>query len=147
MTYGRFNLLHVGHINLFLKMASVADQVVIGVSSGPKNKALDRRILLIDRALREHGDNFIITAGSNPFEVFEIADDMGGLDTVSFFGHDQKVLAAATERAYNWESRTIDRLTSSTALRSHIDNEEWDIVAEIVPPSIINDVIALHKSN
>lgn len=148
VTYGRFNLLHKGHLDLFRKMQNVSEKVVIGISASDKNKDLKKRIAVIHKAMEQECPDidYVVVPSKNPFECFDVAYSMGEDDVIAYFGHDQASLAKSVEKYFGWRWKTIDRLTSSTAVRSHIDNEEWDILPSIVPLSIINDVIALHLS-
>lgn len=148
VTYGRFNLLHKGHLDLFRRMQNVADKIVIGVSTSAKNKDIKKRMRVIGRAMETLAPdiNYVVVPSIQPFEVFEVAEEIGERDVIAFFGHDQASLANAAEKYFGWEWATIDRMTSSTAIRAHIDNEEWDILPKLVPLSILNDVIALHYS-
>ena len=43
VTFGRFNLLHKGHLDLFKNMAGAAKEIVIGVSTGPNNLTYRQR--------------------------------------------------------------------------------------------------------
>lgn len=148
VTYGRFNLLHKGHLDLFRRMQNVADKIVIGISSSDKNKDIKKRMRVINRAMETEAPdiNYVIVPSKQPFEAFDVAAGIGEQDVIAFFGHDQASLANAAEKYFGWEWTTIDRLTSSTAIRGHIDNEEWDILPKLVPLSILKDVIALHLS-
>jgi len=142
VTFGRFNLLHNGHVKLFEDMAELAEEVVIGISSSDSNLPLEDRKRVIERATQHIARKVPVTIveGRQPFEVFE---KYNGYEVISFFGEDQAALGAATERVYQWTTCAIPRLTSSSALRTHIDNEEWDILSTLVPPEIVSDVINL----
>jgi len=143
-TFGRFNLLHKGHVDLFVNMAKVADEVWIGLSTGSNNLDFTTRQAIIEKALAPHGIKFRVVPGHQPFEVFELANTIAPVSTVCYLGEDQAKLSAAVNRAFGFECTLNPRMTSSTAVRAHIDNEEWDLLSEIVPGRIISDVVNLH---
>ena len=145
VTFGRFNLLHKGHIMLFQQMADYADEVIIGVSNNAKNLSFANRKQVIDLALAPLGINYSIVEASNPFELFELIKDKEPNLVTAFFGEDQNALAIAAHRFYGWVPKTIERLSSSTVVRTLIDNEEWDLLGKIVPSRIISNVIKLRK--
>lgn len=144
VTFGRFNLLHKGHVDLFVNMSKVSDEVWIGMSTGPKNLDFTFRRAIIEKALKQYGIKFRIFPCRQPFEVFNLADRESRCDAVCYFGEDQAKLSSAIEKAFSIECRLNPRMTSSTTVRSLIDNEEWDLLAEVVPGNIINDVTNLH---
>ena len=148
VTFGRFNLLHKGHIDLFTKM-SCYGTVYIGLSSAKGNLDAEARKAVILKALQpgveaglfEHGVKVIIA--HQPFEVFEIVANEIGSEVTAFFGTDQDKLATSASRAFGWDKKVIERLTSSTAVRALIDAEEWDCLEQIVPGKIIRDIVNL----
>jgi len=143
-TFGRFNLLHKGHIDLFKKMAEAGTEVWIGLSTGPDNLDYSAREVMIEKALAPIDINYRVVPARQPFELFEAANLVAGLDTVCYLGQDQAKLSAALERAFSFECRLNPRMASSTEVRAHIDNEDWDLLSEIVPGTIISDIINLH---
>ena len=143
VTFGRFNLLHKGHIMLFQQMADYADEIVIGVSNNSKNLSFANRMQVIDLALAPLGINYTVVEAANPFEVFDLVNAKEPNLVTAFFGEDQTTLSIAAHRAYGWVPKTIERLSSSTVVRTLIDNEEWDLLGKIVPSRIISNVIRL----
>lgn len=146
ITFGRFNLLHNGHVDLFEQMAATAPISSIGVSSSSKNLPIPDRIRVIDKALRVSGieDSVITTCGSNPFDYFgRIAESYSSHNIILFLGEDQEVLAKAAQRVFGWEYQLIKRLGSSTEVRGVIDNEQWDRLDLIVPRIIVPDICHL----
>ena len=149
-TFGRFNLLHRGHVDLFQRMCGVAETTTIGVSTGPKNLLYRQRADVISRwAKLEAPDlNIKLLPKLQPFDLLrEIPIDVNPLDVVFFVGEDQYKLAKAVERSLGFNTVTIPRLCSSTLVRQAIDNEDWDLLSGMIPGSIINDVIQLHLTN
>ncbi len=143
VTFGRFNLLHKGHIMLFQQMADFSDEIIIGLSNNSKNLSVANRSSVIDRALAPLGINYTVVEASNPFELFEQVKDKEEISVTAFFGEDQTALAIAAHRTYGWVPKTIERFSSSTVVRALIDNEEWDLLGKIIPSRILSDVIKL----
>ena len=142
VVFGRFNLLHNGHVQLFTEMAKIADRVVIGLSTNSRNLPSEDRSAVIETVLSEIGIKFSVLPAAQPFEIFERIDSER---VVTYFGEDQFKLGAAAQRVYGWPTKTIPRITSSTVVRELIDQEEWDILASIVPKSVFAEVIRLRK--
>ena len=146
VVFGRFNLLHRGHTALFEAMSAKAGIVIVGISDNEKNIEARHRVRVIKDAMNALGINFKVITASQPFEFFErVNQEFSDGNIMSMFGEDQYKLGKAAERVYDWDTDVIPRLTSSTAIRGLIDNEEWDVLARLVPSSIINDVIQLRK--
>lgn len=146
VTYGRFNLPHKGHLDLFQQMAEVSDRVVIGLSNHPDNLPTNRRLHAIGKLLSAEKINYSIIPARQPFELLNsVAKTLVPEETVAFFGQDQFKLAAAVTRVMGWQSKTIERLSASTLLRSLIDNEDWDLLSREIPASIFNEVIELRR--
>ncbi len=149
-TFGRFTLLHRGHVDLFQRMGGVTETTTVGVSTGPKNLLYRQRADVISRwAKLEAPDlNISLLPKLQPFDLLrEIPIDVNPLDVVFFVGEDQYKLAKAVERSLGFNTVTIPRLCSSTLVRQAIDNEDWDLLSGMIPGSIINDVIQLHLTN
>lgn len=150
LTFGRFNLLHKGHIDLFTQMAQVADEVMIGVSTGPDNLTYRDRADIISKCnkVKPFGSVINVVPKRQPFDLLrEVSSDIEPERVVFYVGEDQYKLAKAVERTLGYTTRTIPRITSSTLVRQAIDHEEWDLLTGMVPNSIINDVIQLHLKN
>jgi len=149
VTFGRFNLLHAGHIDMFERMADLAPSCLIGVSDGPANLPADARVAVIRRALgldtatAEHfGAPWDTTRAGNPFAFFEYVTAPAAR-VVVVLGEDQEGLAKAAERVFGWGYHLVRRLGSSTEVRSLIDSEQWDRLTEVVPAKILPDVCRL----
>ena len=148
ITFGRFNLLHKGHVDLFRQMSESCEDVLIGVSSAPKNLPASQRVEVILTALDSDPEvesfKFQVTAANSPFDLFR-QSTFDGKDIVAYFGQDQYELGKNLSREFGCSSIVIPRLTSSTVVRSLIDNEEWSLLSSVVPSSIINQVISLRR--
>jgi len=147
VTFGRFNLLHVGHIDMFERMVDFAGTCLIGVSTGPDNLPVDQRVAVIEKAMGmngvvyEHFGGVYETAkASNPFAFFEFVN---AERVILILGEDQVKLAEAAKRVLGWDYHLVKRLCSSTEVRALIDNEEWDRLVEVVPNDILPDVARL----
>ena len=144
ITFGRFNLLHNGHVDLFHRMAKVAHECSIGVSSGDRNLPLADRCRVIDTALKPNNRCYRIVGGSNPFDYFGRVNDANiNGSVILFLGEDQEALAKAAKRVFGWDYYLVKRLGSSTDVRGMIDREEWDRFVDAVPLEIIPDVARL----
>ena len=141
-TFGRFNLLHRGHIDLFKQMLGCSEKIVIGVSSSSKNLNYAPRRRVIRTALQD--GSYTIVAAASPFALLEHIKDEAE-DTVIYLGHDQFELGQTISREFGCATICIPRLTSSTTIRHLIDTEQWSLLAREVPQSIINDVILLRQ--
>jgi len=148
-TFGRFNLLHNGHYDLFKQMADCADEVFIGISTGPDNLVYRSRadvILKLNNNVKL-GSTVGLWPKRQPFDLLKECERVEPEEVIFFVGEDQYKLAKAVERVLGFTTRVIPRLTSSTTVRAAIDEEDWDILASIIPPCIVNDVIKLHLNN
>ena len=144
ITFGRFNLLHNGHLDLFHRMAKMAHECSIGVSSGGRNLPLADRVMVIDKALKPNNRCYRVVGGSNPFDYFGKIDELNPNNSVILFlGEDQEMLAKAAKRVFGWNYHLVKRLGSSTDIRGMIDEEEWDRLIDSVPLEIIPDVARL----
>ena len=143
VVFGRFNLLHRGHLALFEQMFDRSGLVVIGLSTNRSNLPVNLRMKVIGEACNSAGIHFRVAPAAQPFELFKLVDEMNTDKVLTMFGEDQYKLGKAAQRVYGWDTDVIPRLTSSTAIRGLIDNEEWDILARLVPSSVISDVIKL----
>jgi cytidyltransferase-like protein len=149
VTFGRFNLLHAGHLDMFERMAGLAPSCLIGVSDCPSNLPTDRRVAVIEKALAlalstataEHfGAPWETARAGNPFAFFEFVT---AKRVVIVLGEDQEGLAKAAKRVFGWDYHLVKRLGSSTEVRSLIDSEQWDRLTEVVPAGILPDVCRL----
>ena len=151
ITFGRFNLLHRGHIDLFRQMGQASETVSIGVSTGPKNLHFKQRSEIINTALKADPEInevcYQVNPKHSPFGMFErnVNWFYQPEETVIYLGHDQFELGKRLSQEYGIACVTIPRLTSSTTIRSLIDNEEWVMLSKEVPSSIIHQVVLLRE--
>ena len=149
ITFGRFNLLHKGHLDLFKQMGQAAREVLIGVSTGSKNLTYKLRSDVIWTAIRNNLDfdfnQYQVFAKRSPFGMFDILKDVDKSGVVVYLGHDQFELGKTLSREFGCACVTIPRLTSSTTIRTLIDNEEWVMLSKEVPSSIIHQIVLLRE--
>jgi hypothetical protein len=149
VTFGRFNLLHRGHVDMFERMAWLAPSCLIGVSDGPNNLPATLRVAVIEKAMGINGvvselmsSVYDTARAANPFAFFEyVTADPARV--VLVLGEDQEGLGKAAKRVLGWDYHLVKRLGSSTEVRALIDNEEWDRLVDAVPLEIIPDVARL----
>lgn len=148
VTFGRFNLLHNGHLSLFESMRHHSDYVAIGLSTHPKNLPAIQRHNVITKATQHRGiTNCTIKMGYQPFDVFEWANKAypKDFDCCVVLGEDQFSLGNAAAEIYGWEKVIIPRLTSSSVIRTIIAKEQWELLKDHVPMCILNDVVNLYR--
>lgn len=148
LTFGRFNLLHNGHIDLFKQMGAAADKVTIGLSTSAANLTIRDRSQVITQALNtdpEFNTDFGVLPKRQPFELAAEIKQHGSDQVVLYLGQDQWELAKAFERHFSITTVLIPRITSSSALRGMIDAEDWIALTSHVPMSILNKVVQLRK--
>ena len=149
ITFGRFNLLHRGHLDLFKQMGEAAREVLIGVSTGSKNLTYKLRSDVIWTAIRnEPGFDFNqyqVFPKKSPFGMLDVLKDVNPEGVVVYLGHDQFELGKTLSRECGCACVTIPRLTSSTTIRALIDNEEWAMLSKEVPASILHQVVLLRE--
>ena len=148
-TFGRFNLLHLGHISLFREMAFSANEIIIGLSTGEKNLSIRDRSQVIRHAL--NSDEKFTTAYEvqprrQPFEFAAEIKQHDPSEVILYLGEDQFELAKAFETRLGIQTELIPRMTSSTVIRTLIDNEEWTMLTKLIPLSILNKIVQLRET-
>ena len=149
LTFGRFNLLHKGHLDLFKQMASAANEVCIGISTGAANLSIRDRTQVIYQALDKDPDfpgSPLILPKRQPFELMSEIKMHKPENVVVYLGQDQYELAKAFELHAGVVSVLIPRITSSSAIRGMIDQEDWTLLTQHVPMSILNKVVQLRET-
>jgi cytidyltransferase-like protein len=149
VTFGRFNHLHIGHLDLFRQMHDASDEMIIGMSNNLKNQSYKDRAQVIAQAIKEDGRftrPYQILPKAQPFELTAELKMYNPEDCVFYLGQDQFELAKAVERVLGVATVLIPRLTSSTTVRALIDEEEWSLLSSIVPISVLSKVVRMHQS-
>jgi len=148
LTFGRFNLLHNGHIDLFKQMGAAAKDVTIGLSTAAANLTVRDRSQVIRHALTQDPEfnvDFGVLPKRQPFELAAEIKQYKPEEVVLYLGQDQWELAKAFERHFGITVVLIPRITSSSALRGMIDAEDWITLTSHVPMSILNKVVQLRE--
>lgn len=129
-TFGRFNILHPGHVELVQKMLSVADNARVYISTGKLNNDWDTRVLLFRHLLRAAEVDLRrvkLLKASNPWEAVEDALTVD-FNPVVVLGHDQAELLWKLSDDFDLACALNQRSTSSTAVRHLLDRGEVDLV-------------------
>ena len=148
LTFGRFNLLHNGHIDLFEQMACAATKVTIGISTAASNLSVRDRSQVINCALNDSSfyADYGVIPKRQPFELAAEIKEYKPEEVVLYLGQDQWELAKAFELHFGITVVLIPRITSSSALRGMIDAEDWVTLTKHVPMSILNKVVQLRQT-
>ena len=149
ITFGRFTLLHKGHIDLFKQMGAAAQRVTIGISTAAANLTIRDRSQVITHALDqdpEFNTDFGVLPKRQPFELSAEIKQYKPEEVVLYLGQDQWELAKAFELHFGITVVLIPRITSSSALRGMIDAEDWVTLTKHVPMSILNKVVQLRQT-
>ena len=144
VTYGRFNLLHNGHQDLFQKMADLADEMCIGISvGGGASIPYRQRADAITKVTEDLGVVHWLFPKEQPFKLLDSIPtrELDPRDIVFCVGEDQYSLAQAFNRTCGWATYLNPRQTSSTQIRQLVDNEQWDLLSLHIPASVVKDVI------
>lgn len=146
ITFGRFNVLHNGHVQLFKALFQYGNRVIIGLSSHEKNLPLNIRARSIHKVLRCAGAiNYRIMSANDPFDLFYQVNKSYRTQTILILGQDQTALCNNVEKHLSWKSKTIRRITSSTEIRHTIDQRNWTKLQQLVPSVAIIDAINCRK--
>ena len=149
LTFGRFNLLHNGHIDLFKQMAASAKDVTIGLSTAEANLSIRDRSQVINHALHTDPDfsaDFGVLPKRQPFELAAEIKQYDAWEVVFYLGEDQWELGKSIEKHFGVDVVFIPRITSSSAIRGIIDAEDWSALTKHVPMSILNKVVQLRET-
>jgi len=149
VTFGRFNLPHIGHLDLFKQMADSATDLIIGISTHESNLSVRDRVQTLTHMIKNDKDfvtPFQISPKRQPFELIAELKAYDPNDVVFYLGQDQYELAKAVEKYIGCASVLIPRLTSSSAIRGMIDDQDWTLLAKHVPMSIYNKVVQLRET-
>ena len=144
LTFGRFNLLHLGHLRPLqtngrsqLLKFSLESQLVPLICL-----FVTELVETITHALTkdpEFNSTFQLLPKRQPFEFMAEIKLYNPDEVVLYLGEDQFELAKSFEKHAGVASvLTIPRLTSSSAIRGMIDNGDWALLSKHVPMSILN---------
>lgn len=139
VTFGRFNVPHLGHLSLFNTMAVLGLEVKVLVSKGKGNLPLEARLSLLRKLCPNPRVQFIPAAS-----VFT----QGHIDqeTVVVLGQDQEGLGKALKSFFGCETFLLLRKESdpsSTRCRELIAQRNWGELVELIPPTLVEDTLCL----
>ena len=140
---------HKGHLDLFKQMGNAAKDMLIGISTSKANLSLRDRTQVISHLLAKEPEfttNYSLVPKRQPFELMAEIKLHDPNDVVLYLGQDQWELAKAFERHAGIFSVLIPRITSSSVVRGIIDGEDWNLLSQHVPMSILNKVVQLRET-
>jgi glycerol-3-phosphate cytidylyltransferase-like family protein len=134
VTFGRFNISHLGHCDLVVKMLEHADTAHVFLSTGKGNNDLDDRVALFEHLLRLRGVDLhrvFLCAAPNPW-VAVSATMESGVDPrawlVIVLGDDQDTLLEQLMDDFHLGGIHNPRRTSSSAIRELLDHGNTETV-------------------
>jgi cytidyltransferase-like protein len=144
VTFGRFNLPHPGHVDLILRMLTIADHAYVCVSGGKNNNTTELRIEVLEElccAADLPMERITFFVETNPYDAvsFVTDDPVSGITdleiltgTAVVLGVDQTVLGERLEDdlGVQFVPNKI-RVGSSTVIRYFLEINDEQIVREI----------------
>jgi len=137
-TFGRFNIPHLGHAQLFKVLRQLGSEVVVGVSMSGKNNPMGLRL----KALRLLDDSVEYTVAATPFDLPITEDD------VIILGQDQEHLANAVSDHFGCATFLVPRNASqpsSTLCRKYIDSGDYNSLLKLIPEESVEISIKLRN--
>jgi cytidyltransferase-like protein len=135
-TFGKFQQLHNGHVELFRQALENHDRLYIGISTATKNEDVGKRVCNIDRVIKANGwrGRVCVVPSGNMWaaygDIHEVCDVVLGEDRETT----GRRLAAESGADYI----KVKRLTSSTEVRRRIAAGED--LTDIVPSYLVNNL-------
>ena len=135
-TYGKFNQLHNGHIELFRQALVNHDRLYIGISNAKTNEDISKRIRNLDRVIKANGwrGRVCVFQGTNLCFAYDSIHEE--CDVV--LGEDREALGSrlAAENGVNYVK--VKRMTSSTEVRRRL--KVGEDVSDIIPQYLIGRI-------
>jgi hypothetical protein len=135
VTFGRFRIVHNGHVDLVVKMLEHADTAHVFLSTGKGNNDLDARVALFEHLLRLRGVDLhrvFLCAAPNPWVAVSAMMGFAGRCTrccpVIVLGEDQDTLLQQLMDDFNLGGIHNPRSTSSSAIRELLDHGNTETV-------------------
>jgi cytidyltransferase-like protein len=135
VTFGRFNIIHLGHCDLVVKMLEHADTAHVFLSTGKGNNDLDARVALFEHLLRLRGVDLhrvFLCAAPNPWvavsAIMGSASWSPGHRPVIVLGEDQNTLLQQLMEDFGLGGIPNPRRTSSSAIRELLDHGNTETV-------------------
>ena len=128
-TFGKFQQLHNGHIELFRQALANHDRLYIGVSNAKKNIDITQRIRNLDRVIKANGwrGRVCVFQGTNLCFAYDSIHE--ACDVV--LGEDREVLGSKLAANNGVDYVKVKRMTSSTEVRRRLAVGED--ISDIVP--------------
>lgn len=132
-TYGKFQQLHNGHVELFRQALENHDRLYIGMSNAKTNIDISKRIRNLDRVIKANGwrGRVCVFQGSNLCFAYDSIHE--ACDVV--LGEDREALGSKLAANNGVDYIKVKRMTSSTEVRRRIKNNED--LSDIVPSYLI----------
>jgi len=129
VTFGRFNIVHNGHLQLIQMMLQYGKVADVCVSSGAGNNDWDVRVLMLRHLCREQGvplERVNFLKCSNPFDAVDSAVRHAEFGEVAVvLGSDQEAMARKLAEVYDTAVVINRRTNSSTQMRFFLDAEDF----------------------
>jgi len=139
VTFGRFNVPHLGHLALFNTLLVMGQEVVVMVSEGKGNLPIEVRLHLLRKLCPDPRVQFLPC--KTPFRNSFIDEE-----TVVCLGQDQENLGRALRKFFKCDTFLLRREESdpsSSRCRLAIANQDWSELVTLIPPSLIEDTLCL----
>jgi len=135
-TYGKFNQLHNGHVELFRQALENHDRLYIGISTATKNEDVRKRVRNLDLVIKANGwrGRVCIVPGGNMFAAYDSIHE--ACDVA--LGEDRAAVGQRLAHENGGDYIKVKRMTSSTEVRRRLATGED--LSDIVPSYLINNL-------
>ena len=132
-TYGKFQQLHNGHVELFRQALENHDRLYIGMSNAKTNIDISKRIRNLNRVIKANGwrGRVCVFQGTNLCFAYDSIHE--ACDVV--LGEDREALGSKLAANNGVDYIKVKRMSSSTEVRRRIKNNED--LSDIVPSYLI----------
>lgn len=128
VTFGRFNIPHLGHVQLIRKMLSRGEHANVYVSAGKLNNEWDLRVLALRTSCRKEKIDLsrvtFLKANSPYSAINETTEIVPPEDVALVLGSDQREMGCKLSTIYDVSFVENERTNSSTNMRFFLDREE-----------------------
>jgi nicotinamide mononucleotide adenylyltransferase len=131
VTFGRFNIVHLGHVDLAIKMLEHADTAHMFLSTGRENVCLEARTEMFRHLLTLRGVDLSrvrLRSALNPWVAVQKVVYEATEKPVIVLGEDQNTLLEQLMDDFHLGGIVNRRRTSSTALRELLDHGNTETV-------------------
>lgn len=132
-TYGKFNQLHNGHIELFRQALENHDRLYIGMSNAKTNEDISKRIKNLDRVIKANGWRGRVCVFQEPNLFFAYDSIHEACNVV--LGEDRETVGSRLAAENGVDYVKVKRMTSSTEVRRRVAAGED--LTDIVPNYLI----------